>query len=197
MLGSVPAAVWTGRLFFKKDVREHGSGNAGATNTFRVLGKPAGTFVLLFDAGKGYLAAALADQLFLRSIIGAESLTTFRILLGLAAVLGHIYPVFAGFRGGKGVATLLGMVLCVHPQAALSSVGVFLLVFLSTGYVSLGSLLAASAFPLVLLTVFKAPNQEVLIAFGACMFVWLVFTHRANIKRLREGKENRFKIWSR
>ena len=196
LLGSVPSAVWTGKLFFNKDVRDFGSGNAGATNTFRVLGKTAGTFVLLLDVAKGFGAAYLGVLLAREGFTNEARLPEMELGLGLCAVFGHVFPVFAGFRGGKGVATLLGMVLCVHPAAALSSFGIFVVLFAASGYVSLGSLTAAASFPLLLLFVFR-PFQPVLITFGLIMFAALSYTHRANINRLLHGTESRFNLWKR
>jgi len=142
LLGSFPTAVWIGKIFYNTDVRDHGSGNAGATNTFRVLGKTAGIPVLLLDAFKGWLAVML-PLWYLSAPDSPVLFENFRVLCGAAAVFGHIFPVFAGFRGGKGIATLLGVSIGMQPVAALFCIGLFLLVLLLTHYVSLGSILAS------------------------------------------------------
>src|ERR1700740_2919718 len=137
VLGSIPTAVWIGKLFYGIDVREFGSGNAGATNTFRVLGKKAGIPVLIIDILKGFGAVCLAH--FGNYSVGAPEFINFQIALGVSSLLGHIFPILAGFRGGKGVATLLGVVLAVQPGAASLALVVFLIVLLSFNYVSLAS----------------------------------------------------------
>ncbi len=192
LLGSIPTAVWYGQGFFGVDIREHGSGNAGATNTFRVLGKRAGTIVMLVDVMKGYTAATLSSILWFSDVITNGEILTFEIVFGVVAVLGHLYPVFAGFRGGKGVATLLGMVLAIHPEMALICIGIFLLVVIASQYVSLGSILAALAFPvLLLLQIFGQKESPLLIIFGFIMFLLVVLTHKKNIRRLWQGQESR------
>lgn len=192
LLGSIPTAVWYGQGFFNIDIRQHGSGNAGATNTFRVLGKRAGTIVMLIDVLKGYTAAILSTLLWHLDVITYNEILTFKIVFGLVAVIGHLYPVFANFKGGKGVATLLGMVLATHPEVAAVCIGVFLLVVIASQYVSLGSIMAALAFPvLLLLRVFGEKEPTLLIVFGFVMFLMVVFTHQKNIARLLRGQENR------
>lgn len=192
LLGSIPTAVWYGRAFFNLDIRQHGSGNAGATNTFRVLGKRAGTIVLLVDALKGYAAASLA--FFVHSIypLSDNELLSYQLLFGFLAVIGHLYPLFAQFRGGKGVATLLGMVLAIRPDVAAVCIGIWLVVVIASQFVSLGSLLAALAFPvLLLLRVFGQPENPMLIGFGFLIFLIVAITHKKNIGRLIQGNENR------
>ncbi|MCK8491858.1 MULTISPECIES: glycerol-3-phosphate 1-O-acyltransferase PlsY [Spirosoma] len=192
LLGSIPTAVWYGLGFFGVDVRQHGSGNAGATNTFRVLGKRAGTIVMLVDVLKGYTAAIMANLLWYLDVITQNEIMTFEIVFGLVAVIGHLYPIFAGFKGGKGVASLLGMVLAIHPEMALLCIGIFLLVVIASQYVSLGSILAALAFPvLLLLRVFGEKESPLLIVFGFVVFLMVVLTHQKNIGRLMRGQENR------
>jgi glycerol-3-phosphate acyltransferase PlsY len=184
--------VWYGQGFFGVDVRQHGSGNAGATNTFRVLGKRAGTVVMLVDVLKGYTAAILSSILWFSDVTTEGEILTFEIVFGIVAVLGHLYPIFAGFKGGKGVATLLGMVLAIHPEMALICIGIFLLVVIASQYVSLGSILAALAFPvLLLLQIFGQEESPLLIVFGFVMFLLVVLTHKKNIRRLLHGQENR------
>jgi len=193
LFGSIPSSVWIGRAFYDTDVREHGSMNAGATNTFRVLGKTVGTAVLTLDVLKGFFAVYLVKTL-LDSTTYNVNPYLWLILAGIMAVIGHLFPLFAGFRGGKGVATSLGMVLCIHPEAALCALGVFLLIFISTGYVSAGSIIASLSFPLFLLIKLFGPESPILIIFGFMMFVLVVYTHRKNVVRLLNGNENRFYI---
>ena len=192
LLGSIPTAVWYGQGFFNLDIRRFGSGNAGATNTFRVLGKRAGTVVMLVDVLKGYTAAILSNLLWHFDVITVNEILTFNIVFGLVAVIGHLYPVFAEFRGGKGVASLLGMILAIHPEMAIVCIGVFLLVVIASQYVSLGSILAALAFPvLLLLRVFGEKESPLLIVFGFIVFLMVVLTHQKNIGRLLRGEESR------
>lgn len=189
LLGSIPSAVWAGRLFHGIDVREHGSGNAGATNVIRVLGWKTGIPVLLFDMAKGFLAAML-PRLFNLAPTDSAMLVNLQIFTGLMAITGHIFPVFAGFRGGKGVAAMFGILLAIHPPVTLLCLGVFLVFFLSTGIVSVGSMAAGIAFPILLLTFFKTPSVFFRI-FSAVVAVALLITHRKNIRRLIKGEEKR------
>lgn len=192
LLGSIPTAVWYGQGYFGIDIREHGSGNAGATNTFRVLGKRAGTIVMLVDVLKGCTAAILSTLLWYGDVITNNEILTFKIVFGLVAVIGHLYPVFADFKGGKGVASLLGMVLAIHPEMAAVCIGIFLLVVIASQYVSLGSIMAALAFPvLLLLRIFGEKEPPLLIVFGFIIFLMVVLTHQKNIGRLLRGQENR------
>jgi len=189
LLGSIPTSVWIGKLFYDIDVREHGSGNAGATNTFRVLGKKAGIPVLLFDVLKGWLPVFLFPRL-LGLELGTEAVIQFQVALGVLAVLGHIFPVYAGFKGGKGIATLLGVLFALHLQTALVCLGIFVVVFLTVRIVSVGSMLAGVSFPLVLVIAFKE-DSFVLIGFAAVVAVLVLITHHKNIKRLLKGEEKR------
>jgi glycerol-3-phosphate acyltransferase PlsY len=193
VLGSIPSSVWIGRALHDIDVREHGSLNAGATNTFRVLGKGVGTAVLTLDILKGFFAVYFG-KFILDSTTYQVNPNLWLILAGIMAVIGHLYPVFAGFRGGKGVATSLGMVLCIHPEAALCALAVFVLIFISTGYVSAGSIIASLSFPVFLLIKLFGPESPILIIFGFMMFILVVYTHRKNVVRLLNGNENRFYI---
>lgn len=192
LLGSIPTAVWYGQAFFDLDIRQYGSGNAGATNTFRVLGKRAGTIVMLVDVLKGYTAAILSSLLWYTDVITENEILTFKIVFGLVAVMGHLYPIFADFKGGKGVATLLGMMLATHPEMAVVCIGIFLLVVIASQYVSLGSIMAALAFPvLLLLRIFGQKENPLLIGFGFVIFLLVVLTHQKNIGRILRGRENR------
>ncbi|HRH37682.1 MAG TPA: glycerol-3-phosphate 1-O-acyltransferase PlsY [Flavobacteriales bacterium] len=195
LCGSVPTSVWWGKAFFHTDVREHGSKNAGATNTFRVLGPKAGVPVLLIDVLKGFIPVRVLPN-FSELPVDKGPWMWLRVALVIAAVLGHLYPVFANFRGGKGVATSLGGVLAVHPGAAVICIVVFALVFLGWRYVSLGSLCAAVAFPLAVVIVYHEISAvKIGFAIGLCMMV--IYTHRENIGRLLRGEENRMDFAAR
>ena len=187
LLGSIPTSVWLGRALKGIDLREHGSGNAGATNAFRVLGKPIGTAVLILDMLKGFLAVKLV---LLQHEIdpGSESWMLLKIGLGLLAVTGHIFPVFAGFRGGKGVATITGIALALHPFAALAAMGIYLLVFLVTKISALGSLIAVLTYPVWIIWVFRSEYLSIRI-FSLVVVVLVLITHRSNILRLVKGEE--------
>lgn len=195
LCGSIPTSLWWGRIFHGIDVREHGSHNAGATNTFRVLGWQAGIPVLMIDVLKGFLPVRL-----LPNLTGLQPDTApwmwLRVALVVAAVVGHLYPVFAGFRGGKGVATSLGGVLAVHPGAAAICFGVFTVVFLTSRFVSLGSLCAALAFPLAVVLIYHE-TSPVKVGFAVVLCLLIFFTHRQNIGRLLRGEENRMDLASR
>ena len=197
LLGSIPTALWVGRRFYGLDIREHGSGNAGATNTFRVLGKGPGSIVMAIDVLKGWAAASLASVMLHQGAIQEGQLLYFQLGCGVLAVLGHIYPVFAGFRGGKGVATVLGMMLAIAPL----TVGVCLLVFLVMlfiwRYVSLSSMTAGLAFALLQLLPPFRPDNSLLLVFGFVLAGLLIYTHRANIQRLLAGTESRVPLFGR
>ncbi len=189
LLGSIPTAVWWGRIFFGVDVREHGSGNAGATNTFRVLGKKAGIPVLLFDVAKGVAAVDLM-YIIPASQPGTAEFSVMQIVLALAAMLGHIYSVFLGFKGGKGIATGLGVLIALHPPAALSCLLVFTVLLIITKYVSLSSVITGIIFPVMLVFVFRNILLPLNI-FSVVVAVLVLYTHRSNLRRLWKGEENR------
>jgi glycerol-3-phosphate acyltransferase PlsY len=193
LIGSIPTSVWVGKIFYKVDVREHGSGNAGATNTIRVLGWKAGLPVFFFDVFKGWLAVSLAD-FFLSYMILPENLVYFKISLAAAVVLGHVFPLFAGFRGGKGVATLLGVGIALYPVTVWVVLAVFLTVLLITGYVSLGSVTAAVLFPFIDYFLFHQDSAW-LSMLSILVAIFLPLTHRKNIRRLVKGEETRFIRW--
>ena len=200
LLGSIPTALWVGRRFFGlADIREHGSGNAGATNTFRVLGPKAGTFVLLVDALKGFVAAFFLPQWLVgEGAIAPEHELYYRLACGALAVVGHIYPVWAQFRGGKGVATILGMMLGVAPATVGVCMLVFVVMLLIFRFVSLASMTAGVAFALLQLLPQFRPAQPFLVYVGFLLAALLVYTHRANIGRLRSGTESRVPMpWER
>ncbi|WP_207436265.1 glycerol-3-phosphate 1-O-acyltransferase PlsY [Sabulibacter ruber] len=194
LIGAIPTAVWVGKRFYGIDVRQHGSGNAGATNTFRVLGKKPGSIVMAVDIFKGWAATSLANLLVLWGAIDEDQLIMFKLILGVVAVIGHIFPVYVGFKGGKGVATLMGMVLAVHLPVALLCLGVFITVLMFTSYVSLSSMLAAIAFPLFLLLPMFKTDDTLLLIFGVFIAVMVVLTHKKNINRLLQGVESKANI---
>ncbi len=191
----MPTALWVGKAFFGMDIREHGSGNSGATNTFRVLGKKAGIAVLLIDVIKGLTAASLVRYLdFIEP--GTVRYVNLQLLFGLSSVVGHIFPIYANFKGGKGIATLLGMVIGIHYLSALVCIGLFVVILFSTRYVSLSSILAAVAFPQIAVGIYK--NEEPLfVAFGIAAAIMVVMTHQKNIVRLVAGNENKAKLLKR
>lgn len=198
LFGSIPTAVWLGQAFYGVDVREYGSGNAGATNTFRVLGTKAGTAVMLIDILKGWTATNLAYFLG-SSITGPYESVLFinyQLILGVIAVLGHLFPIFAGFRGGKGVATLCGMVLAIHFEAALVCIVVFVLVLLITKYVSLSSITAGFAFPFSIVFLFHTSVKSLLL-YSICICALVLITHQKNIERLLKGSESKVNLFKR
>jgi len=194
LIGSIPTAVWVSRRFFGIDIRDYGSGNAGATNTFRVLGSKWGTIVMVVDMVKGIIATSLYILLPLYMSNDHElARTNFMIGLGLASVIDHIFPIWAGFKGGKGVATLFGMAIAIQPAVALSCVCVFLLVFFLTRFVSLSSILAGIAFAIFILYIFD--EHEVLYrAFAIAVALMIILTHQKNINRLIKGTESKVPI---
>jgi glycerol-3-phosphate acyltransferase PlsY len=190
LLGSIPSAVWVGKIFYKTDVREHGSGNAGSTNTFRVLGFKPGLAVFLIDVAKGFAAVKLSE--FLPIEHSGEIWEMVKIGLGAAAVVGHIFPVFARFHGGKGVAAMLGIVFGIHIWAALAAFGLWILIFTVTRIVSASSIIAGFFFPISLLLIFNEKSVALLI-FSIVTAILLIITHKKNIKRLIDGTEPKFK----
>jgi glycerol-3-phosphate acyltransferase PlsY len=192
LIGSMPTALWVGKAFFGMDIREHGSGNSGASNTFRVLGKKAGIAVLVIDVIKGLTAASLV-RYYSFVELGSIRYVNLQLLFGLSAVLGHLFPIYANFKGGKGIATLLGMLIAIHYLSALACIVIFLGTLLSTRYVSLSSILTAVSFPFIALFLYK--NEEpMFIAFGIAAAFLVVLTHQKNIKRLVAGNENKAKL---
>lgn len=192
LLGSIPTALWVSRLFFGIDIRQHGSKNMGASNTFRVLGPRYGIAVLVVDMAKGMAAVAL-QPLLRETAWMAHEPALWQLMLGMAAVVGHIFPVFAGFRGGKGVATLFGIVLAMQPWIALISVAAFVLVVVITRYISLASLTGVAVFAFC---VWFAWNESDLWmkGFSAGAALLILFLHRSNIVRLLKGTENKINL---
>jgi len=185
LLGSINASVIIGKIFYGKDIREYGSGNAGATNTLRTFGKPAAAAVLVVDFLKG-IAACLVGRLLVGHIDNFGWAGVY--LAGFAAVLGHNWPVFFGFRGGKGVLTSFAVVLYISPIPALICLAAFIAVVALTGYVSLGSIVGAILWPVVSLF-FNLP--AVMIAVAVLMSALIVIRHKDNIKRLIDGTEKK------
>lgn len=188
LLGSIPSAVWIGKAFFGIDVREHGSHNAGATNTMRVLGRRAALPVFLIDAGKGYAAVMLSYLSTFEPF--SDSFVNLRIALAIAAVLGHIFPLFAGFKGGKGVATITGCIVAMSPLPALLCFITFVIVLLITHYVSVGSMVGGIMFPIYIIIVYGFQSMTMIIL-SVVIAILLLITHRKNIRRLRDGVESK------
>lgn len=191
LVGSIPTAYWIGKWFFNIDIREHGSKNMGASNTFRVLGSVWGTIVLIIDMGKGMTAVQLAHAVQPSDWLSSEP-AFWKLLFGLVAVGGHIFPIFAGFKGGKGVATLFGVVLAIQPWTALISVGAFVVVVFLTKYISLGSIIAVIVFAACVWFAVKETNVY-MRWFSIVAALIVLILHRSNIKRLVAGTENKFK----
>ena len=194
LIGSIPTALIISKRFFGVDIRDYGSGNMGATNTFRVLGSNYGTVVMLFDILKGMLAVSLYNFLpyYLRNNTLYDR-TNLMVGLGMAAVIGHIFPLFARFRGGKGVATLFGMVLGIQPVIAICCTGVFLLVLFFKRYVSFSSILAGLFLPICVLWIWD-DDVTMYRVFAVLVAVMILFTHQKNIIRILRGDESRVPI---
>lgn len=193
VIGSIPSSIWIGKSYFGKDVRDFGSGNAGATNTFRVLGKRAGIIVLLIDILKGVTAASLI--LYMPSVShGTDQYVNLQLLFGILAVVGHIFPVFENFNGGKGIATLFGMLIGIHYILAVACVALFIIVLLLTRYVSLSSILATISFPILTIYIFNR-DEPLFIAFGIAAALMVVITHKKNIVRLLNGEETKANLF--
>ncbi|MDX1640569.1 MAG: glycerol-3-phosphate 1-O-acyltransferase PlsY [Balneolaceae bacterium] len=201
LIGSIPSSLWTGKLFFKVDIRDHGSGNAGATNTFRILGWKAGVAVLLFDFGKGLLCTTLVSRLAwtigsgpVRIYPGWDVEPMLLIICGVAAVLGHMFPLYANFSGGKGAATACGMLYGIEPISISISLAVFLILMFSTRYVSVGSIAGALVYPItqfILRYGFGWDIDGSILLFSSALAIGIIIKHKGNIKRLLNGTENR------
>ncbi|MFY0642959.1 MAG: glycerol-3-phosphate 1-O-acyltransferase PlsY [Bacteroidia bacterium] len=193
LIGSLPSSVWVGRAFYGIDVRDHGSGNAGATNSFRVLGTELGIVVLFLDVVKGVTAGSLIH--FVGGVVpGSEQFINLQLMFGLLAVVGHIFPIYESFKGGKGIATLFGMLIAIHYVLALACLALFVVVLLATKYVSLSSILAAVSFPILSIFVFKR-DEPLFIAFGIAAAILVVLTHQKNIVRLLNGEESKARLF--
>jgi len=196
-IGSIPTAIWYGRMFHKTDIRQHGSGNAGATNTIRTFGKKAGIIVLIIDIAKGSLGVLL--PYIITSITGNEIHYRFswlfnsELAFGLAAALGHIYPVYEKFKGGKGVATLFGVLLALSPLVALIAVISFVLMFIITKRVSVGSIISGVVFAVAYILLTK-PMFIGDLALAIIYPLLIIYTHRSNIKRIMAGTEPKLSL---
>lgn len=197
LIGSIPTSVWVGKALHGCDIREHGSKNAGATNTFRVLGKRSGWFVLIVDVSKGVIAACLPHFFAETWLVGYKDEFLILQLCGsFSAVFGHVFPVFAGFRGGKGVATSLGIVIGINPYAAIVCLVIFLAVFISSRFVSLGAITAALFFPFISYFIINE-DARIMIVFTIVLGTLVIFAHRKNIDRLLKGQENKMNLFSK
>ena len=195
LIGAIPSAVWLGRTFYNTDVREYGSGNSGTTNTFRVLGVKAGIPVLIMDVLKGWIAVNLVSLISENQLFSDERAFEIKLVFGISAVIGHLFPVYTGFRGGKGIATLLGLMLGIYWQAALCSSLVFVLSFLISKYVSLSSIIASVTFPIIIIFVLPLQNaNSSLILFSVFVPILTLITHQKNIERLLRREENRVRF---
>jgi glycerol-3-phosphate acyltransferase PlsY len=197
LLGSVIGSLVVGRLRGGVDIRSLGSGNAGGTNALRTQGLAFAFWVILIDVGKGLLAAAWLPGVVLPGIEPSAQLDRdwLTMACGTAAVVGHVYPLWYGFRGGKGAATLIGVFLGIDAMLLVPALGVWLIAVMLTGYVGLATMLAATAVPFYLVLVAPSPSTPA-IAFSIVMAVFVAFTHRSNIARMRAGTENRARrLW--
>ena len=203
LLGSIPSAVWIGKKYYGVDIREHGSKNAGTTNMLRVLGKRAAIPVFVLDFFKGFAAVSLMGLMRYDPEITATWLINLKILAVFIAVLGHIFPIFADFKGGKGVATLVGTITGIYPQIILLCFAVWALVFIFSHYVSLASMTAGCSFPLFVVIYSSSEwsrSHDVSFTFIVFSFVvaaLLIWSHRKNIERLKAGTESKIYIWSK
>ena len=203
LIGAIPSSLWYGKIIHNIDIRHHGSGNAGATNTFRILGWKAGTLVLLFDFGKGLLCTLFVSQLAYQ--IGSGPVSFYEnwdvdsmvlILCGMAAVVGHMFPVYANFSGGKGAATACGMLYGIEPISISVTLAIFLIVMFSTHYVSLASISGAFIYPFSQLALRYGFGWDIdgsIMIFSSVIALGIIIKHKGNIKRLINGNENRIK----
>ncbi|MDA9986970.1 glycerol-3-phosphate 1-O-acyltransferase PlsY [Crocinitomicaceae bacterium] len=190
ILGSIPSAVWIGKLFHGIDIREHGSKNAGATNTFRVFGNGSGIIVLILDVLKGYVAASVPLYLSHLYIGFKDDELILQLIASFCAIVGHVFPVLANFKGGKGVASTLGIIIAINPDTAFICLGCFLVVFVIWKYVSLGAIVASILFPFVSFF-FMKEDARIMIVFSIIISLIVLFAHRKNIHRLLHGEENK------
>ena len=196
IIGSFPSAVWIGKIFHNIDIRQHGSHNAGATNTFRVLGNKWGWIVLFLDVSKGYLGASI--PLLLEAMYAGykDEVLILQLLASFCVIIGHVFPILANFRGGKGVASSLGIILAINLETAIICLCIFLIVFLIWRYVSLGAIVASLFFPVVSFFVMKE-DARIMIVFSVILALIVIFSHRKNINRLLHGEENKMNLLRR
>ena len=191
-IGSIPSAIWVSKWFFGVDVRDYGSNNAGATNTFRVIGRVAGFTVLFFDILKGWISVKILTSLILYEPQSLEFINM-QLVVGITAVIGHVFPIYEKFQGGKGVATLMGIILAINFSAAIGCVVIFLLIFIFTSYVSLGAIVAAIFFPIITIFIIRVESISV-VYFSIFISILVILTHKPNIYRLLNRDENKMKI---
>ena len=191
-IGSIPSAIWVSKWFFGVDVRDYGSNNAGATNTFRVIGRVAGFTVLFFDILKGWVSVKILTSLILYEPQSSEFINM-QLVVGITAVIGHVFPIYEKFQGGKGVATFMGIILAINFSAAIGCVVIFLLIFIFTSYVSLGAIVAAIFFPIITIFIIRIESISV-IYFSIFISILVILTHKPNIYRLLNKDENKMKI---
>lgn len=196
MLGSIPSAVWVGKFFHGIDIREHGSKNAGATNTFRVFGNKSGTIVLAMDIIKGYAAASIPLLLSHMYIGFKDEVLILQLTASFCAIMGHVFPVLAKFKGGKGVASTLGIIIAINPETAFICLGCFIVVFIVWKYVSLGAIVASVLFPFVSYF-FMLEDARIMIIFSIMISLIVLFSHRKNMQRLLRGEENKMNFLKR
>ena len=201
LVGSIPTSIIVSKAARGIDIRNYGSGNAGGTNVMRVLGWKHGLLVILFDALKGVIAVVVVTRIFMGSmpfnnVTPFDDFTLVQIIAGIAAVIGHVWTIFAGFKGGKGIATALGMLLMISTVDMLIAVGAFVIVVSISKYVSLGSIVGAIVVPLALVVrenVFNVNIQgyHTILPFIIAVSLLVIFTHRKNVVRLLNGSENK------
>lgn len=205
LVGSIPGSLWAGKLLYGIDLRKYGSGNAGATNAFRVLGWKAGLAATVVDLGKGLLAAGVIAP-FLRidpvptwGLVPWQATTVVCLIAGISAIVGHMYPVWAKFKGGKGVNTAAGVLFALTPVTMAITLAVFFVVLLSFRYVSLASITAAIAFPSTVAIrryLFDIESLDPsLLVFSVLMALAIIVAHRSNVRRLLQGNENRVRTF--
>ena len=208
IVGSIPTSVMLSKWRHGFDIRSKGSGNAGGTNVFRVLGWKSGVFVIIIDALKGVVATTVVARLFWDPTLPFYNHTPFddftiiQMICGGAAVFGHVWTVFAGFKGGKGIATGSGMLIGIAPTEFAVSIAIFLIFLFAFRYVSLGSIMAAASFPLSLIIRYNILSDEIhsyktLVFFSTGIALFLIYSHRTNIKRLIEGTERKITSFKR
>jgi len=206
LLGSIPGSLWTGKFVYGVDLRNYGSGNAGATNAFRVLGWKAGVASTVVDLGKGLVAAGVVapllriDPIPTWGLVPWQATTVVCLVAGVVAIIGHMFPIWANFDGGKGMNTAAGVLFALTPITTAITLVVFFIVLISFRYVSLASMIAAIAFPSTVAIrryLFDIESLDPsLLVFGAVMAVGIIIAHRSNIKRLLQGNENRVRSFS-
>lgn len=205
LIGAIPSSLWVGKIGKNVDLRDHGSGNLGATNTFRILGWKAGTVVSIIDFSKGFTAAFLISGITVGSgqipviYSGWETEAFLQIYAGIIAVIGHMYSIFANMKGGKGVLTACGMLYAIEPVSISLALALFIIILLSTRYVSVASISAAFAYPLFLLMLrygFELSIDGSLMVITAALAITIIVKHRSNIQRLIAGNENRIRSFS-